>query len=92
MMFLAHKLRLSQPIQLILLFVQLSVRDPEQRTADRRQDGDDAVVPDEEGIVGEGDKGLGDGGGDGGHEEEDGGDQGAHVLGGFGESVLEAGD
>lgn len=68
------------------------MRDPERGPKDSRQDRDDHVIPHQERVGGKGDEGLPDGVGNGAHEQEDGRDERAHVLGRFGEGVLEARD
>ena len=83
---------LGYKIQLILLSIQLPMREPKRRAEDGGEDGNDHVIPNEQRVGGEGDKGLADGVGDGAHEEEDGRDDGAHVLGGLGEGVFEPRD
>ena len=83
---------LGNEVQLVLLGVQLAMREPEGGAEDGGQDRNDHVVPHEERVGGQRDESLAEGVGDGAHEEEDGGDDGAHVFGGLGEGVLEAGD
>ncbi|CAG9978285.1 unnamed protein product [Clonostachys byssicola] len=89
---LAEVLGLLEHVPLVLVGVEVAEAEPEDDTADERDAGDGGVVPDEEGVAGEGHKGLADGGGDGAHEEVDAHDEGLHVLGGLGEGILVRGD
>ena len=86
------KRALRDKIQLILLLIQSPMRQPKPAAAQKRQHRDRGVVPDKQRVGRERDKGLADGVGDGAREEENRGDDGAHVLGRLGEGVLEAGD
>lgn len=85
---LAH----GQHVQLVLFAIQLAEVEPETHTADGGQDGDEAVVPHQQRVGGEGHQGLGDGGAEGVHEQVDGHDKGAHVGRGLCEGVFETGD
>lgn len=75
-------------VPLVLLRVEVVEAEPECETADKGDAGDDGVVPDQEGVGGEGNKGLADGGGNAAHEQVHTHDQGLHVLGGLGVGVL----
>jgi len=78
-----------QHIQLVLIAIEAPILEPEDAAGDEGNHGHGAVVPDEQRIRGQRDEGLADGGGDGGHEEREGRDEGAHVLGRFREAVFE---
>jgi hypothetical protein len=67
-------------------------QEPESNTADKRDDGDDGVVPDKVRVDGQRDKGLAEGSRDGAHEQVDRQDERLHVLGSLGVGVLVRGD
>ena len=83
---------LGKGVETVLVAVVLVVCDPEADAADKGQDGDGHVVPDQLGVLGKWHEGLTEGGGESVHEEGDGLDERSHVLGGLGEGVLETGD
>jgi len=82
----------GQHVEVVLLFVKRAVLEPENATSAEGNDSHGTVVPDKEGIGGEWDKGLADGGGDGGHEQSKSRNERSHVLGGLGETVFEGRD
>ena len=79
-------------VELVLLLVQVAVLEPEDDARYEREDGHDAVVPDEERVARERDKRLADRARERRHEQEHAHDERAHVLRRLGERVLEAGD
>lgn len=86
------EVRRLEHVPLVLIGVEVVEAEPESYTADKSDDGDNAVVPDEERVAGEGSEGLANGSGDGAHEEVHTHDEGLHVLGGLGVGVLVRGD
>ena len=89
---LSVQLTSSHHVLGILKLVETAEGEPETDSSNAGKNGDDTVVPDQEWIVGKSDESLGDGGGDGVHEERDSGNEGTHVLWRLGEGVLEGGD
>lgn len=85
-------LTLGQLIQLIFRQVKVAELDVEECTSHTSQDGNRSVVPDQIGVLGQRCEGLAKGGRKGSHEEGNGLDHGAHVLGCLGVGVLEGGD
>lgn len=85
-------LALGQLVELILMDVEVAELEVEARAGNNGEDSNDGIVPDQEGVGGETGEGLADGGGKGSHEEGNGLDHAAHVLGGLGVGVLERGD
>ena len=82
----------GQHIQVILLLIQASKLEPEDRTPNKTENPHSTIIPHEQWISRQRDEGLANGGGDGGLEEEDRHDEGPHVLWRLGERVLEACD
>ena len=89
---LANELGLLEHVPLVLIGVEVAEAEPEGDTTNSGNAGNNGVVPDEERVAGQRGEGLADGGGDGGHEQVDGHDEGLHVLGGLGVGVLVGGD
>jgi hypothetical protein len=79
-------------VQSIFLLIEFTMREPESSSTDKRQHGNDAIVPDQKRIFGQGNESLADGGRKGVLEEEEGGDEGSHVSGCLGKGVLETSD
>jgi len=66
--------------------------EPEERSTNRRQDGNSSIVPHKQGILSKGDQSLPNGVGEGRHKVPVAGDERAHVPGSLGECILETGD
>lgn len=89
---LSYICRGLQHVQGILLGVEFAEVEPEGNAAGGREHRHDAVVPHQQGVLRQGDETLGDGAGEGSHEQVDGHDEAAHVVWGLGECVFERGD
>ena len=83
-------IRIGQHIQRILQLIRRPLVNPKQDPADERQQRRRHVIPHEQRVLGERDQRLADGIREGRHEVPVRGDDGAHVLGGLCERVLEA--
>ena len=86
------KRALGDEIQPILLLIQPPMREPKPTPTQKGQDRNRGVIPNQQRVGRQRDEGLADSVGNGAHEEEDGRDDRAHVLGCLGEGVLEPGD
>lgn len=89
---LADVVGVGQHVKDVLVLVGRTLVDPEQDTTDESQDSNDTVVPHEQGVLGQRDKGLTDGVGERGHEVPVRGDERTHVLGSLGEGEFQTGD
>jgi len=85
-------LGLTNHVELVLTLVKISPGEPEANTTSGGQDGNDGVVPHEQGVGRQGDQSLTKSGGEGSLEEVDTHDEATHVLGSLAEGVLETGD
>src|SRR5690242_5253290 len=73
--------RLLDQVPVIFLSIKMSEAEPESNTSEESKHSDDAVVPHEQWVLGQSNKGLANGAGDGTHEQVYCHDQTLHVLG-----------
>ena len=76
----------------ILQLIDAAESEPEADSSKQGKNSNNAVVPDQERIISQGNQSLGQGGGNGVHEERNSGNEGTHILWCLGEGVLEGGD
>ena len=93
-----HSLNLSadmaswQHVKTILILVELAVLEPEANATNERKNSHRTVVPDEQRVLRQRDKGLAERSRKGSHEQSKSGNERTHVLWRLGETILERGD
>jgi hypothetical protein len=79
-------------IESIFILIESTMREPEENTSNKGDDGEDGIVPRQERISGQGNEAFTDGVGDSSLEQCEGLDEGSHILRRLRESIFERGD